>query len=735
MPLSPSAQRANSALNFLGLLARLVGAGVFSAWCMVGADACVRSGWPYFSTKHHVAAALGLYTAVGALLGLMTASLVWLEWRTLGRRMLGGGGRAGAIRPAFYGVIGGLASASTAIATFSGEHVSRTRAATIGPVVFMACAGGVTALGSALVIRALRRMTATKRVAAVAPYVALFFGLGACVVWVDLTQYVSVYVRLHTILELASALILGAAFALLLEALTLRSRRGETAVRALGALGCAWLVLFIAVPAIRIRIDDWLRHVWLEEAYVGRVLRREQIAEAFFKDPLHWRGLYLSRVERLRERFPLGAPSTAPEWQTPPRPNSTPEFDAQIAALRGPKRGYNVIVYYVDTLRNDVARDPAVMPNLARFAETSLDFRGAYAAGSDTLRSLPALTGGNYDVSSTPDNDFLHVAQRAGYDRVLLIAKSAHEFIGKLRPDFKFDRAVDIPDYPAALQVWGYGAQQTTAKPLVDRAIEFLGARTHTDKPFLLWLFNFDQHNWAELDAKYVDQMAERHHIAEDPNQRAWRYNAVASGVDAEFGRLLKELERRKQMDNTIVLFVSDHGESLGRDGFWVHSVFLWDQLIRVPLVLRAPGLAARRIEDRVSLIDVAPTLARYMQDDAPSTGYQGEDLLGYLVPNRPARRLPLLLTAASKDVLVRVGLIDPVQNSKVVLSLEAALPELYDLSSTDPDAENLANAHPARTLDLLRQLYHSPVFPRTADDFDVRDTKQQKAQYATEQH
>jgi arylsulfatase A-like enzyme len=401
--------------------------------------------------------------------------------------------------------------------------------------------------------------------------------------------------------------------------------------------------------------------------------------------------------------------------------------------LRGPKRGYNVIVYYVDTLRNDVARDPAVMPNLARFAESSLDFRMAYAAGSDTLRSLPALTGGNYDVSTTPDNDLLRVAKRNGYDRVLLIAKSAHEFIGKLRPDFKFDRALDIPDYPAALQVWGYGAQQTTARPLVDRAIEFLAGRAHTDKPFLLWLFNFDQHNWAELDATYVAQIAARQHIAEDPEQRAWRYNAVASGIDAEFGRLLKELERRKQMDNTIVLFVSDHGESLGRDGFWVHSVFLWEQLIRVPLVLHAPGLAAQRVEHRVSLVDVAPTLSRYMQNDPPSAGYQGEDLLGYLLPNPPARRLPLLLTAASKDVLVRVGVIDPARNWKLVVSLEAALPELYNLNAPDPDAENLAEVHPKATLGLLRQLYHSPVFPQSADDFDVRDTKQQKAQYAAE--
>ena len=149
--------------------------------------------------------------------------------------------------------------------------------------------------------------------------------------------------------------------------------------------------------------------------------------------------------------------------------------------------------------------------------------------------------------------------------------------------------------------------------------------------------------------------------------------------------------------------------------------------------MLHAPGVAPRRIDERVSLVDVAPTLARYMEPDPSLAGYQGEDLLGYAVPQHPPRRLPLLLTAASKDVLVRVGVVDPVRDWKVVLSLEAALPELYDLSRPDPDAANLADTQHQVTLDLLRQLYHSPVFPRTADDFDVRDTKEQRAQWAAE--
>ena len=94
---------------------------------------------------------------------------------------------------------------------------------------------------------------------------------------------------------------------------------------------------------------------------------------------------------------------------------------------------------------------------------------------------------------------------------------------------------------------------------------------------------------------------------------------------------------------------------------------------------------------------------------------------------------LPILLTAASKDLLVRVGLIDPTRDKKVVLSLEAALPELYDLRSIDPDAANLADAQPKTTLELLRQVYHSPIFPSAAEDFEVRDTKEQREQKAKE--
>ncbi len=699
-------------------LFQLLAAGVGSGWTLVVADACIRSNWPYFSAAQHWSGALGLYAAVGAALGVLVWLLIWLERRLVRPRLAALGPGAQAASLLFYGVVAALASISTAMWTFSGEHAQKTALARYGPLVFCLVMGGAATLGAALLSWTLARPRSL-RMLLVSP---LFLGAGALIARIDLTAYVALYSRVHTILELIAALCFGAGFALLLVYVA-AFRIIERLIKSFGALAALWLVLTIVSSSVRTWFDESLKHVWLEEVYVGRMLRRIQVAEAFLSDPWHWRGMRMARIETLRTRYHLRDMSPSPAWDAP-LAEPAAQWDA-LRRLRGGQKRHNLVVYYVDTLRADVASDPQLMPELAQFRKTSLDFKRAYAAGSDTLRSLPAITGGNYDVLATPENDLLRVAKRADYDTSLVIAKSAHEFIGKLRPEFYFDQTREIEDYPAEQQVWGYGAQRPTAARVVDQAFEYLDQPRK--QPFFLWLFNFDQHNWRELDNDYIEERARQFSLADDGSWPPFRYRVVARSIDFEFRRLLSGLQQRRLLDDTIVLFVSDHGEALGRDGFWVHSVFLWESLIRVPLVLSVPGLPARSIENKVSLVDVAPTLGRYLDPTLNGAGYHGEDLLSQLLPERPPRRFPLLLMSASKDLLVRVGLIDPTRELKLVLSFEAALPELYDLRAADPDAANVVSTHGDVVRRWLQLLVRSPVFPRSNDDFAVRDTRAQR--------
>src|SRR5262249_12558819 len=76
------------------------------------------------------------------------------------------------------------------------------------------------------------------------------------------------------------------------------------------------------------------------------------------------------------------------------------------------------------------------------------------------------------------------------------------------------------------------------------------------------------------------------------------------------FGRFLEGLEQRGLLASGTIVFTSDHGEALGENDDIFHDGALWETKLRVPLLVRAPGLAPESVTTRVTLLDVAPTLA-----------------------------------------------------------------------------------------------------------------------------
>ena len=95
----------------------------------------------------------------------------------------------------------------------------------------------------------------------------------------------------------------------------------------------------------------------------------------------------------------------------------------------------------------------------------------------------------------------------------------------------------------------------------------------------------------------------------EDIRRSRRAYFANVSYLDEQIGSILDALRSTRQEENTIILFLSDHGDMLGERGLWF-KMSPFDGSSRVPLLMSAPGLTPRRIADPVSLTDVAPTLA-----------------------------------------------------------------------------------------------------------------------------
>lgn len=695
-------------LTSLKWMSPLVTGAVAVAWTGVLVDFTARDDWEGISRAGHVTASMVLYTAAGATLALGVAAIL-AGHRATERRV-----RARwpiwepRIAPMLGAALAMLAGSWTAFWMFSGERIRGTSLHTFGPWIVLALvAAGGAVFGK--YIQAIARLVDAPRWA---PLLASALGLiavAAVLVHIDLTVYVSLYSHLHTSLEGGAALLSFIGIAPILARAVRRSARAAIWVNRAAALCAAVTLAFVLIAPLRTHIGEALRHAWRDPVYVGRMLSRAQIVEGFVRDPRGWRGATMSSVVLLRERYDIATTARSSAWDQPLL--EPPSLAKRVAAIRG-DHGYNVIFFYVDTLRADVARDPRVMPNAVRFAGEAIDFQKAYTTGSDTLHALPGLVGGSYDLFSEQPNDLVRVARSAGYASLLVVARSAREFLSRLLPGFHMDQTVEVSDYAAGNEeVWGYGADQPTAARITDRTLEWL--REHgRDQRFFLWLFNFDVHNWRELDEAYVRQIGKQYGLL-DESDRAWKYRIVARSIDVQLARLVAGLKETGLDDDTIVVLVSDHGEGLGRDGFWVHSVFLWEDLVHVPLVLKIPGIQPKVVKDVVSLVDVAPTIARYMASNAETRGYQGEDLLTYVLPDRPKRRLPLVLMSTLKEVPVRLGLIHPDSPWKLVLPLEGAVPELYDLRASDPDAVDVGPDNKQEMLRLLNELVRAPLFPR----------------------
>jgi arylsulfatase A-like enzyme len=89
-------------------------------------------------------------------------------------------------------------------------------------------------------------------------------------------------------------------------------------------------------------------------------------------------------------------------------------------------------------------------------------------------------------------------------------------------------------------------------------------------------------------------------------------YYAFCSLVDDQIGRILAALQELGQAENTIVVFTVDHGDYVGAHRLMLKGVPAFEEVYRVPLILRGPGIpAGRQVEQVISLIDLAPTLVQ----------------------------------------------------------------------------------------------------------------------------
>lgn len=198
-------------------------------------------------------------------------------------------------------------------------------------------------------------------------------------------------------------------------------------------------------------------------------------------------------------------------------------------------------------------------------------------------------------------------------------------------------------------------------------------------------------------------------------------YFANLSFIDDKFGSLLDVLERTRMRDNTVVIFLSDHGDMLGEKGLWFKMSPL-EGSSRVPFAIQLPGQSGRRLDTPVSTLDLTATLADLVGADASEVApwTQGESLLPLIAGSGGHQPVRMEYAAEGSEaplVTLRDG------NYKYT-HCELDPPQLFDLGNDPDELDNLAT-HPdyaeltARFNERIHALWDMQRF-----DADVRESQ-----------
>ncbi len=385
----------------------------------------------------------------------------------------------------------------------------------------------------------------------------------------------------------------------------------------------------------------------------------------------------------------------------------------------GPARAENVILVSIDTLRadrlGDYGRDPSFTPKIDAFREDAVLFELTIAQAPSTLSShaslftslIPQHHGASIEGRKRLAPDHLTVAEVLQAEG---LTTAAFHGGGQLDAAFGIGQGFDVYETPGHQP--GELAFSDVFKPTVEATLAWL--EEDERQPFFLFVHTYEIHHpytpspesLAAVETDYegdlpseitIDMLsginAKRTALSpEDLRHIESTYEAEIHSVDAAFGELIEGLRRLDLYESSLIIFTSDHGEEFGEHGTvgW-HSHTLYDELLRVPLLIKYPGSwhAGQTLTDQVRLLDVAPTILGALGVDRPSL-FQGANLTHYAGGGPP-------------PAPYAVSVLDGGGTSVRTPEWKRIGRALFDLSKDPAETEDVAHLYPGTSEKLRR--------------------------------
>lgn len=365
-----------------------------------------------------------------------------------------------------------------------------------------------------------------------------------------------------------------------------------------------------------------------------------------------------------------------------------------LTALRRIARGRHIVMIGLESTGARYLRcygakgDPT--PNLTRLAATSVVFENAYAVYPESIKGVFSVLCSRYPAFDTQAEDYARidtpsvaeVLARAGW-RTALFHSGRFQYLGMnaVIQGRGFETLVDAGGISGNVNS-SFGVDEPA---IVERMLAWIDGLPPGQRFFLHYLPIAGHHPYETPAPGPFPESTD-----------AGQYlNALHFG-DAALGKFLDGLRSRGLETNTLFVLYGDHGEAFGQhEGNYGHTLFLYEENVRVPLLFAAPGAwsTATRVRRTASLIDVAPTMLELLGVDVPPD-YQGASLL------EPRDRAALFFTDYS---LPLVGRRDG--RWKLIAELGTAHVRLFDLETDPQETRNVAGLHAAHVDAWRRQL------------------------------
>jgi len=325
-------------------------------------------------------------------------------------------------------------------------------------------------------------------------------------------------------------------------------------------------------------------------------------------------------------------------------------------------KGPNVILVSLDTVRPDhlsvYGYFRKTTPFLERLSEESVTFNNAYTPCPHTVTAHTSLFTSAYPSEhKTLYNGWklkdwskpllAEVLKKAGYQTGAVVSSAVLASWHNLNRGFEFYHDKDFEHQVGIVKKKENGPNlkidfnQRRASEVINWAQKWLN-EIDPKQPFFLFLHFYDAHRPYDpdpnynapfkLDPEFIKYLTDNHYLMQDKYDSVNTYDNQLSYLDYNLEKFFSYLKSQGLLDKTLIIITADHGEGLGQHNLMSHGLYLYEDQVRIPLIIRFPDKASAgmRIDARVNLIDIAPTILEYLKLKDPMEP-RGTSLLGII--------------------------------------------------------------------------------------------------------